>query len=169
MAQWSEFRLPADAAASFPAIHTALLERAAEDQGLAQSSVLMRADLVSAVRPPRLIRGWEATEAQRRALGLAADTVKGHVIARLLLRLAPADRPAVLELQGVPWQTAERVDQLSALQAWPETLASCRRKLPAASGEELQRRFDAIAERQRQAWRWVEQMTGRSAPSWQPR
>jgi len=33
----------------------------------------------------------------------------------------------------------------------------------------LQQRFDAIAERQRQAWRWVEQMTGRDAASWQPR
>lgn len=216
LAQWSQFRLPMAAAASFPAIHTALLERAAQDQGLAQASVLMRADLVSLVRPPRLIRGWESSEAQRRALGVAGDAVQGHSIMRLLFRLMPADRPRVLQLEGVPWQTAERVDRLSALTPWPETPASCRRRLSAMncqaacerrvaamaqepggsfyadasinsltpaqrlpacvkvcesrgapSDAELQRRFDAIEERQRQAWRWVEQMTGRPADSWQ--
>lgn len=213
--QWREFRMPAEAAASFPAIHAALLEQAARNQGLAQATVLMRSDSVSAVRPPRYIRGWESTEAQRQALGLAGDSVRNHDAARLLLRVLPTDRPLQLQPAGVPWQTAETFADLRAVQLRPETPASCRAALstmnceaacdskvasmkepprwgfyadqalvtlaadqrrPAClrscqaqkdpSDKVLQRRFDAIAERQRQAWAWVEAMTGRPAASW---
>lgn len=215
--QWREFRMPALAAASFPAIHTALLEQAARDQGLAQATVLMRSDSVSAVRPPGYVRGWASTEAQRQALGLAGDGETNHNIARLLLRVMPADR-TLLQPVGVPWQTAETIADLRAVQLRPETPASCRAALstmnceaacdskvasmkepprwgfyadqalvtlaadqrrPAClrscqaqndpSDKALQQRFDAIAERQQQAWRWVEQMTGRPAAQWQAR
>ncbi|RZL38338.1 MAG: hypothetical protein EOP35_06045 [Rubrivivax sp.] len=216
--QWREFQMPAQAAAHFPAIHTALLEQAASGQGLAQATVLMRSDLVSAVRPARYIGGWASTQAQRRALGLDGDSVRDHDMARLLLRVMPADRPPVLRPEGVAWQTAETFDGLRAMQLRRETPAACRaalsamnceaaceskvasmhepprwgfytdksleilapdQRLPAClrscqaqkgpSDEALQRRFDTIAERQQQAWRWVEQMTGRSAADWQAR
>lgn len=215
--QWREFRMPAQAAASFPAIHTAPLEHAARDQGLAQATVLMRADSVSAVRPPGYVRGWTSTEAQRQALGLTGDSKTNHNIARLLLRVVTADRP-LLQPVGVPWQTAETFADLRAVQLRPETPASCRAALSTMnceaacdskvasmkepprwdfyadralvtlaakqrrptclracqaqkdpSDKALQQRFDAIAERQQQAWRWVEQMTGRPAAAWQAR
>lgn len=213
--QWREFRMPAQAAASFPAIHTVLLEQAAMGQGLAQATVLMRSDRVSAVRPPGYIRGWASTEAQRQALGLTGDSEMNHNIARLLLRVMPADRPPLLQPVSVPGQTAETFANLRAVQLRPETPASCRAALstmnceaacdskvasmkepprwgfyadkaleilaadqrrPAClracqaqkdpSDKALQQRFDAIAERQQQAWRWVEQMTGKPAADW---
>jgi hypothetical protein len=165
------------------------------------------------------LHDWEVDEAQRRALGLDGKALSGHAIVRLLLRLAPGDRPAVLEPHGAPWQAAaEYSDKLKALVPWPETPASCRSRLSAMNCEaacerkvasmaqapsggfyadpaldtmapaqrlpaclrsclsqkgaaevSLQQRFDNIAERQQQAWRWVEQMTGRPAAQWQAR
>ncbi len=213
--KWRETRMPAQAAASFPAIHTALLEQEARNQGLAQSTVLMRSDRVSAVRPPQYVRGWQSTEAQRQGLGLSGDSVEGHDIARLLLRVMPADRPLLLRPADVPWQTAETFADLRAVQLRPETPASCRAALSKMNCEAacdskvasmmepprwgfyadqalvtlaahqrrpaclracraqknppdkaLQQRFDTIAERQQQAWAWVESMTGRPAASW---
>lgn len=213
--QWLAVQMPAQAAASFPAIHTALLEHEARNQGLAQSTVLMRSDSVSAVRPPQYIRGWESTEAQRQRLGLAGDSVQNHDIARLLLRVMPADRPLLLQPADVPWQTAETFADLRAVQLRTETPASCRAALSKMNCEEacdskvasmkvpprwgfyadkalltlatkrrrpaclracqaqknptdqaLQQRFDTLAERQQQAWAWVESMTGRPAASW---
>lgn len=213
--QWREIRMPAQAAASFPDIHTALLEQEARNQGLAQSTVLMRSDSVSAVRPPRYIRGWASTEAQRQGLGLSGDSVEDHHIVRLLLRVVPADRPLLLQPADVPGQTAETFADLHAVQLRPETPASCRAALSKMNCEaacdskvasmkkpprwgfyadkalvtlaanqrrpaclracqaqkdppdkELQQRFDTNAERQQQAWAWVESMTGRPAASW---
>lgn len=193
MAQWSQLRMPAEAAARFPAIHTALLEQAAEDQGLAQASVLMRADSLSSFMGWGLVGDWDGGEAPRRALGLNGDAAKGQAIVRLLLRLSPGDRPAVLAPQAGPWQAAaEYSDKLKTLEPWPETPSSCRRQLSAMNCEaacerkapaclqlclsqkseaeaSLQGSFDAIAERQRQAWRWIEQITGRPAAEWQTR
>lgn len=128
--EWSQLRLPGDAAARFPAIHQALLEQAAVDQGLAQASVLMRNDVLSPVHSLGNRDGWSTDfDGQRPALGLDAAHLRNHVVTRLLMRLVPADRPATLQLQtGAPFGSMLR---LKALEQRPETLASCRSRLAA--------------------------------------
>lgn len=158
-AQWSQLRLPAEAASRFPAIHTALLEQAAADQGLANASVLMRADDVTQVWQGASVGPWDGSEAQYRALGMQSSaTTGGSAIVRLLLRLMPGDRPGVLQPQASAWQAqASHAETLWALMPADEAPAT------------LQQRCDDLVERQHQAWRWVEQMTGRPADSWRAR
>lgn len=158
-AQWSQLQLPAEAAARFPEIHATMLEQAAQDQGLADVSAVMRADVLD--------RGWQAGDArQLRALGLADTSVSGLHIVRLLLRLQPGDRPARLVLDVGPWPAmAESGERLYALEPHPPASELC----DGESAPTRQQRVETFAQRQRQAWRWVEQMTGRPAASWQAR
>ena len=185
MERWLRDVFPAEAAASFPAMHTAMLERMAAAQGLASASVLMRSEAVGYVERAKYVRSWNPSSEQRQALGLAGKPVQGHNILRLLLRLNPGSTPTRLSVQAVDWQSSELMDQLYALEPQPVDLSACRQKLAAMSCKasceagtapcvkrcerqretldaSIQGRFEAAAQRQRDAWRWVEALTGRS-------
>lgn len=214
--RWASDVFPERAAASFPAIHTALLEQLAATQGLASSSALMRSDSISHVQPHRYVRSWEPSPEQRQALGLAGQALQGHNIFRLLLRLNPGSRPTALRLQAVDWREIGFFGQFHALEPQAVDRPACRLKLAdmnckqscaerlaslpgqlkwgfladasiktLADGERpaaclksceqqraaldagMESRFEAVAQRQRDAWRWVEELTGRPAGSWQ--
>lgn len=90
--------LPADAAAQFPAIHTAMLMQLARAQGREATSTLMRADDPGPWTAPGYVRSWHSNASQRAALGLQSLSPDVGSLARLLLRLHPADRPATLSL-----------------------------------------------------------------------
>lgn len=215
---WRRSDLPGSAGSLFPALHAALLEKAAADQGHAHASLLMRSDMQTTVQPLRFSRLWKGSDAHRQALGLAPASVQGHYIVRLLLRLHPGDRPVELRLQPVPRDSIATFRTLSAAQPWPRTEDSCRSALDemdceaactrrvAALPRSLVSRFgqhtgsasapedvamqtcriecqsqkrqvaatmagelDAVPQRQERAWRWVEELTGRPADSWQAR
>ncbi len=90
--------LPAEAAAQFPAIHTAMLMQLARTQGREATSTLMRADNLGSVQRIGYVRSWHGSASQRAALGLQSVSPGTGGLARLLLRLHPADRPATLSL-----------------------------------------------------------------------
>jgi len=121
--------LPAAAASQFPAIHAAMLEHAADAQGLARRSVLMRIDSVGAVSPPRYLPVWTGSAEQRKALGLDGEALRDYEIVRLLLRLEPGDSPAELTLQPGRQSAEEWFMPLQALQPRAGDLPSCRSRL----------------------------------------
>lgn len=126
--------LPLAAARQFPALQIAFLEHAAMAQGLGAASVLMRNDREGLVREQDFgqDRAWADPQARLHLLGLAGPSAPDLTVTRLLLRLAPADRPAVLKLQpnGRP-QYEDLPMTLRALVPPSGNPASCRRQLAA--------------------------------------
>lgn len=201
--------VPIAAMRHFPAIDVAMLEHAAVTQGLQRVSVLMRLQSVPLKYP---FKGpyWNASEAQRAALGLPVGAEQTLDVFRLQLRLLPQDRPAELRLRAKR-APPEQWMSLSALAPEPVTPDSCRRELKALSCEpacarriaadlsgadlklddlppgerltvckayceqmkqgsrepQMKQAFAEVDERQREAWRFLEALTGRPAASWQ--
>lgn len=212
-----ETALPAAAAAHFPELHTALLTHAATAQGL-ERSVVMRSEGVG-IQPLRFARFRISEAVPLQALGLTEESLGWHYLVRLLVRLYPEDRPAVLrprpappgpDRQFMPFRallprpgSAEscraRVDQwrcepactsrVAAFQQSPSRRLGVAPELSAASDAtallqacladcerqkqelraSIESNFGAVAARQQQAWRRVEELTGRAAASWQGR
>ena len=147
--------LPAEAAAQFPAIHTAMLMQLARAQGREATSTLMRADALGPVGSPGYVRSWHSNASQRAALGLQSLSPGTGQLARLLLRLHPADRPTTLSLLArsvdgnfatlrallpAPADVQARRDQVAALRCEPacaERIAEVRDKLARAPASEL--------------------------------
>lgn len=147
--------LPAEAAAQFPAIHTAMLMQLARAQGREATSTLMRADNLGSVQRIGYVRSWHGSASQRAALGLQALSPGTGGLARLLLRLHPADRPATLSLLArsvdgnfatlrallpAPADVQARRDQVAALRCEPacaERLQEVRVRLARGVSPEL--------------------------------
>ncbi|MCY4745939.1 hypothetical protein NYO99_13220 [Pelomonas sp. UHG3] len=156
--------LPLAAAAQFPAIQAELLLQAARAQGRAATSTLMRADAMGSIGRVGYVRNWAGSAAQREALGVQSISAQSGRIARLLLRLHPADRPATLSLMARPPNAGSNFVTLHALVPEPATMPACQVAQAALRCE------PACAERvaelqQLNRWAWVEPAVARLTPA----
>lgn len=142
--------LPAAAADHFPALHEAMLLRAAQAQKLDSVSALLHVGGTAAVERLRYVRNWDASDAQREVLGLqSASLRRGGQLTRLQLRLQADDRPATLSLVARKWTPDASWVSWYALVPHAETTESCRARLAALQCE------PACAERAASLPRWT--------------
>lgn len=128
--------LPLSSAQYFPAIHEALLLHAARGQKLDSVSTLLHNNATGAVAYRGYVRNWDASEAQREALGLQSPSLlRGGYMTRLLLRLQPSDLPATLSLTSRTWTPDASFLTLHALVPRPEGVEACHARLAALQCE----------------------------------
>jgi len=123
--------MPLSAAEHFPAIHTALLLHAALAQKSEAKSTLLRADAMGSIQRVGYVRNWAGSAEEREALGVQSASLGSSLVARLLLRLHPADRPATLSLMARIDNPGSNFRTLRALMPEPATAEACRDRLTA--------------------------------------